>query len=1047
MNFSKFFIERPIFATVLSLLLLVAGGISLFVLPIDQYPSITPPTVQVNAVYPGANAETIAQTVGIPIEQQVNGVDNMIYMSSTSSSAGTYRLTVTFEVGTDIDMATVLVQNRVNIALNSLPSEVTQQGVTVQKQSSNVVLFITLTGDSTYNQLYLSNYAELQIVDQLTRTPGVGAVNIMGAGNYSMRVWLDPEAMRIRGISPAEVYAAISKQNLAVSAGYVGQTLGPDADNAFQYTLNVQGRLKSAEEFADIVVRNNGVEMLRLRDIADIEIGSETYASSSKLAGKPTAALAVYQLPGSSSLAVSKAVREKMEELEKSFPPQVEYQIALDTTDVMRSSIEEVLYTFVETTILVILVIFLFLQNWRATLIPCLTIPVSLVGTLAIMELLGFSINTLSLFGLILAIAIVVDDAIVVVENATRIIDEGKMPARQATEKAMEEIAGPIIGVVLVMMAVFLPTTMISGISGQMYKQFALTIATSTLLSGFNSLTLTPALCALLLRPANERKEGAFFRAFNKGYDTLQRGYDKLVNYLLRHAWVAGTSFTLMAALALYMFTTWPTTFIPDEDDGYFIIAVQLPPAASLSRTEAVAAKVEKIVGAYPEVKTNISISGYSIMNNGQQSNAASVFVVLKDWSERKKESEKAAAIVERFNKQAYIEIEEAQCFAIVPPAIPGIGNVGGLQLQLEDRKALGTIELQKAVDAILENSRTAPAVESMNSSYEADVPQYFINIDREKAISMGLNMGDVLSTLSYYMGAIYVNDFVMLGRIWQVKMAAGERNQKIIDNVLQLSLANNKGEMVPFGSFIDIEEIMGIDQLGRYNMYNSASVTCNIAPGFSSSELMNEVEALVKAQLSNEFGYEWTGVAYQEEKAGSSTAIIFVIAILVAYLVLAAQYESWGSPVAAITGVPIALLGAIIGCWMFGIPVSVYTQVGIILLIALSAKNGILIVEFARDFRGAGNSIRESAAEAGHVRLRPILMTSFAFVLGVMPLLFAGGAGANARLSLGAAVVMGMFLNTVIATLYIPNWYEWVQMLEEKITKKRNGNDSPQIP
>ena len=1047
MNFSKFFIERPIFATVLSLLLLVAGGISLFVLPIDQYPSITPPTVQVNAVYPGANAETIAQTVGIPIEQQVNGVDNMIYMSSTSSSAGTYRLTVTFEVGTDIDMATVLVQNRVNIALNSLPSEVTQQGVTVQKQSSNVVLFITLTGDSTYNQLYLSNYAELQIVDQLTRTPGVGAVNIMGAGNYSMRVWLDPEAMRIRGISPAEVYAAISKQNLAVSAGYVGQTLGPDADNAFQYTLNVQGRLKSAEEFADIVVRNDSVKMLRLRDIANIEIGSETYASSSKLAGKPTAALAVYQLPGSSSLAVSKAVREKMEELEKSFPPQVEYQIALDTTDVMRSSIEEVLYTFVETTILVILVIFLFLQNWRATLIPCLTIPVSLVGTLAIMELLGFSINTLSLFGLILAIAIVVDDAIVVVENATRIIDDGKMPARQATEKAMEEIAGPIIGVVLVMMAVFLPTTMISGISGQMYKQFALTIATSTLLSGFNSLTLTPALCALLLRPANERKEGAFFRAFNKGYDTLQRGYDKLVNYLLRHAWVAGTSFALMAALALYMFTTWPTTFIPDEDDGYFIIAVQLPPAASLSRTEAVAAKVEKIVGAYPEVKTNISISGYSIMNNGQQSNAASVFVVLKDWSERKKESEKAAAIVERFNKQAYIEIEEAQCFAIVPPAIPGIGNVGGLQLQLEDRKALGTIELQKAVDAILENSRTTPAVESMNSSYEADVPQYFINIDREKAISMGLNMGDVLSTLSYYMGAIYVNDFVMLGRIWQVKMAAGERNQKIIDNVLQLSLANNKGEMVPFGSFIDIEEIMGIDQLGRYNMYNSASVTCNIAPGFSSSELMNEVEALVKAQLGNEFGYEWTGVAYQEEKAGSSTAIIFIIAILVAYLVLAAQYESWGSPVAAITGVPIALLGAIIGCWMFGIPVSVYTQVGIILLIALSAKNGILIVEFARDFRGAGNSIRESAAEAGHVRLRPILMTSFAFVLGVMPLLFAGGAGANARLSLGAAVVMGMFLNTVIATLYIPNWYEWVQMLEEKITKKRNGNDSPQMP
>ncbi len=1037
MNFSKFFIERPIFATVLSLLLIVAGGAALFVLPVDQYPSITPPTVQVNAVYPGANAETIAQTVGIPIEQQVNGVDNMIYMSSTSSSSGTYRLTITFEVGTDVDMATVLVQNRVNIALNSLPAEVTQQGVTVQKQSSNVVLFITLTGDSTYNQLYLSNYAELQLVDQLTRTPGVGSVNIMGAGKYSMRVWLDPEAMRIRGISPAEVYQAISKQNLAISAGYVGQTLGAGADNAFQYTLNVQGRLKDAEEFADIVIRNNGVEMLRLRDIAEIEIGSETYASSSRLRGKPTAALAVYQLPGSSSLAVSKAVREKMEELGESFPPQVEYQIALDTTDVMRSSIHEVLFTFVETTVLVILVIFLFLQNWRATLIPCLTIPVSLIGTLAVMELLGFSINTLSLFGLILAIAIVVDDAIVVVENATRILDEEKLPPREATEKAMREISGPIVGVVLVMMAVFLPTTMISGISGQMYKQFALTIATATLLSGFNSLTLTPALCALLLRPATEKKVGGFFKAFNKGYDALQRTYDKVVAFLLRRAGIAAVSFIAMSLLALYMFRVWPTTFIPEEDDGYFIIAVQLPPAASLSRTEAVAAKVEDIVSSYPEVKTNISISGYSILNNGQQSNAASVFVVLKDWSERKEAEQKAAAIVERFNRQAYAEIEEAQCFAIVPPAIPGIGNVGGLQLQLEDRKALGLTEMQKGVDAIVANYTKNPAVESMNSSYEADVPQYFLNIDREKAISMGLDMGAVLSTLSYYMGAIYVNDFVMLGRIWQVKMAAGEKSQKVIDSVLRLSLANNRGEMVPFSSFIKAEEVLGIDQLGRYNMYNSAAITCNVAQGYSSSEVMKDVEQLIKSELGNEFGYEWTGVAYQEQAAGSSTIIIFALAILVAYLVLAAQYESWGSPVAAITGVPIALLGAIVGCWLFDIPVSIYTQVGIILLIALSAKNGILIVEFARDFRAGGNSIRQSAAEAGHVRLRPILMTSFAFVLGVMPLLFAGGAGANARLSLGAAVVFGMLLNTVIATLYIPNWYEWVQILEERLRRK----------
>lgn len=1039
MNFSKFFIERPIFATVLSLLLLVAGGVALFVLPIDQYPSITPPTVQVTAVYPGANAETIAQTVGIPIEQQVNGVDGMLYMSSTSSSSGTYRLTVTFEVGTDIDMATVLVQNRVNIALNSLPSEVTQQGVVVQKQSTNIVLFITLTGDKDYDQLYLSNYAQLQLVDQLTRTPGVGGVQIMGTGKYSMRIWLDPEAMRIRGISAAEVYQAISKQNLAVSAGYVGQTLDSNADNAFQYTLNVQGRLSDAAQFDDIVIRNNGTEMLRLGDIATIEIGSETYASSSRLRGKPTAALAVYQSPGSSSLAVSKAVKAKMEELAEAFPPEVEYQIALDTTDVVRSSIHEVLYTFVETTVLVVLVIFLFLQNWRATLIPCLTIPVSLIGTLAVMQLLGFSINTLTLFGLILAIAIVVDDAIVVVENATRIIDEGKLSAREATEKAMEEITGPIIGVVLVMMAVFIPTTMIGGISGELYKQFALTIATATLLSGFNSLTLTPALSAILLRPTRKESDGRFFRWFNKGYDAVQRLYDRTVGYLLRKAWVASISFVALVALAIFMFGNWPTTFIPDEDDGYFIVSVQLPPASSLARTEKVAAMVENIISGYPEVKTNISISGFSIMNSGNQSNAASIFVVLKDWSERKKKSESAAAIVDRFNKDAYVMIEEAQCFAFVPPAIPGIGNVGGLQMQLEDRKALGTTEMQKAVDALIGNYEREKAIASMNSSFEADVPQYFLNIDREKAISMGLDMGAVLSTLSYYMGAIYVNDFVLLGRIWQVKMAAGELNQKTIESVMQLSLPNKNGRMVPFSTFVTAEEILGSDQLIRYNMYNSATVTANSAPGYSSSQVMDEVAQLFKAQLGEEFGYEWTGVAFQEESAGKNTSVILSLAILVAFLVLAAQYESWTSPVAAIMGVPIALLGAIAGCWIADIPVSIYTEIGIILLIALSAKNGILIVEFARDYRAAGKDIRYSAAEAGHVRLRPILMTSLAFVIGVMPLLFAGGAGAGARLSLGAAVVFGMLLNTVVATLYIPNWYEWMQKLEERGKAKKS--------
>lgn len=1039
MNFSKFFIHRPIFATVISLLLLIGGIVSLYMLPIDQYPAITPPTVQVNAIYPGANAETIAQTVGIPIEQQVNGVDNMIYMSSTSSSSGTYQLTVTFEVGTDIDMATVLVQNRVNVALNSLPSEVTQQGVTVQKQSSNIVLFITLTGDSLYTPLNLSNYAQLQLVDQLTRTPGVGAVNVMGAGKYSMRIWLNPDAMRIREITPAEVFQAISKQNIAVSAGYVGQTLGKGADNAFQYTLNTQGRLQNAEEFANIVLRNDGVRMLRLRDVARIEVGSETYSSASALGGKPTAALAVYQMPGSSSLAVSKAVKERMEELSKSFPPSLEYQITLDTTDVVRSSIDEVLYTFFETTLLVIVVIFFFLQSWRATLIPCITIPVSLIGTLAVMQLLGFSINTLTLFGLILAIAIVVDDAIIVVENVTRIIDEEGLSPQQATEKAMDEIAGPIIGVVLVMMAVFIPTTMISGISGELYKQFALTIAASTLLSGLNSLTLTPALCAIMLRPTVKGKKSSWiFDKFNNAYSRTQSIYDKSTGWLLRKPFIAAVSFLLLTVVTVILFTKWPTTFIPEEDDGYIIVSAQLPAAASLSRTEAVARKIDKILSTYPEVKTNISISGFSIMNNGEQSNAASVFVVLKDWKERQGTAHSASAIVERFNKQAYLEIPEAECFAIIPPAIPGIGNVGGLQLQLEDRKALGIHEMQKAVATILQNENRYTAIASMTSPYQANVPQYYININRDKAISMGVDIGDVLSTLSFYMGAVYVNDFSMFGRIWQVKMSASESSQKTIEDVMSLSVANNKGEMVPFGSFINIEEILGTDQVGRYNMYNTASITCNPANGYSSGELMQEVENLIDKELNGEFGYEWTGVAFQEKKAGDSTIIILVLALLVAYLVLAAQYESWTSPIAAVSGVPLALLGALLGCWIMNIPVSIYTQIGIILLIALSAKNGILIVEFARDFRSSGNDIRRSAQEAGHVRLRPILMTSFAFVLGVMPLLFAHGAGAAARLSLGTAVVFGMLVNTVIATLYIPNWYEWMQGIEEKLLRRR---------
>ena len=1003
--FSKFFINRPIFATVLALLIVVAGLVTLNILPVAQFPEITPPTVQVSAVYPGANAETVAQTVGIPIEQQVNGVDGMLYMSSNSSSSGAYSLTITFAVGTDIDMATVQVQNRVSVAQSSLPEPVVVQGVTVQKQSSNIVMFLTMTSqDSVYNSLYLTNYAKLNLVDQLTRVPGVGAVNVMGAGDYSMRIWLDPEAMRIRNISPQQVYQSIQSQNMEVSAGYIGQPIGEENKNAFQYTLNVQGRLSSPEQFGNIIIRReqNGA-MLRLKDIARIDLGSASYSVVSRLKGQPTAAIAIYQQPGSNSLDVSKGVKAKMQELAANFPAGVSYNVTLDTTDVIHASIDEVMVTFFETTLLVILVIFLFLQNWRAVIIPCLTIPVSLIGTLAVMAAFGFSINTLTLFGLILAVAIVVDDAIVVVENASRLLETGQYSTREAVTKAMGEITGPIVGVVLVLLAVFIPTMLISGISGQLYKQFALTIAASTVLSGFNSLTLTPALCALFLEKS---KPSNFFiyKGFNKAYDKTQGAYDKIVKWLLARPGMALVSYGILTAIAVLLFMHWPSTFIPDEDDGYFIAVVQLPPAASLERTQAVGDKINRILDSYPEVE--------------------------------------AAAVVNRFNGEAYMTIQAGTVFAMVPPAIPGLGASGGLQLQLEDRRNLGPTEMQQAINAMLASYHSKPALASVSSQYQANVPQYFLNIDRDKVQFMGIALNDVFSTLSYYMGAAYVNDFVEFGRIYQVKIEARDQAQRVIDDVLKLSVPNAAGEMVPFSSFTKVEEQLGQDQINRYNMYSTASLTCNVAPGSSTGQAIQEVEALFKEQLGDEFGYEWTSVAYQETQAGNTTTIVLVMALIVAFLVLAAQYESWTSPVAAVIGLPVALLGAMIGCLVMGTPVSIYTQIGIILLVALSAKNGILIVEFARDFHAEGNSIRESAFEAGHVRLRPILMTSFAFVLGVMPLLFASGAGAQSRIALGAAVVFGMAMNTLLATVYIPNFYELMQKLQEKFSKKKGNND-----
>lgn len=1035
--FSKFFINRPIFATVLAILMVLAGVVSLEVLPVAQFPDITPPTVQVSAVYPGASAETVARTVGTVIEEQVNGVDGMIYMSSTSSSSGAYTLTVTFEVGTDIDMATVLVQNRVAIAEGNLPEAVVTQGITTRKQSTDIVLLLSLESDSAlYSGLYLSNYAQLNFTDALSRLPGVGSVTVFGAGRYSMRVWLDPELMRIRGVTPTDVFSAIQAQNVEVSAGTIGSE-PLDSRTDFQFTLTARGLLTTVEDFGNLVVRVlPGGNYLRLRDIARIDLGSQTYDVVSTQNGKPSASIAVYQSPGSNALSVSKQVRAEMEKLAENLPTGVRYEVVLDTTDFVSASIDEVLVTFVETTLLVILVILLFLQNWRAVIIPSLTIPVSLICTFAVMYLFGFSVNMLTLFGLVLAIAIVVDDAIVVVENSTRLLDTGKYSSKEAVEQAMGEITGPVVGVVLVLMAVFIPTAFVGGITGELYKQFALTIAAATFFSGFNSLTLTPALCALFLRPSSGKKF-IFYRNFNKGYDRLVSVYVSVITRSIRRPIFTTVVFLLLSTAAIVLFLRWPTSFIPDEDQGYFIVSVQLPQASGLQRTEEVTARVGKLLGEYPEVVSCTGINGYSVMEGGELSNAATLFVVLQNWELRKGKGKSAFDIIDDFNVRAQ-KIEEAVVYAVNPPSISGLGVSGGLALELQDIRNLGTTELENAVDALLMGVRDIPELATVNSSFQGNSPQYFLNVDRDKAKMQGLKIDDIFTTLSLYLGSAYVNDFVDFGRIFQVKIGAQSDSRARIDDVLRLSVRNASGDMVPFSSFVTIEEQQGLATISRYNMYSAAALTAVTAEGYSSQQGIDAVEQLVGRLLGNNFGYEWTGTTYQETQAGTSVSLIFILALFVVWLVLSAQYESWTSPISVILGLPFAILGAVLGCFLMGLSISVYSQIGIVLLIALSAKNAILIVEFARDYRAQGEPVDQAAIEAGRVRLRPILMTSLAFVLGVMPLLFASGAGAESRIALGTAVVFGMAVNMILGTLFIPHFYCLMQRLEERFTRNK---------
>lgn len=1042
--FSTFFIKRPIFATVIAILMVIAGALCVFSLPIAQYPDITPPTVSVSATYPGANARTVAQAVGVPIEAQVNGVEGMLYMNSTSSD-GSYSLTITFANGTDLDQAAIDVQNRMSQVTSTLPQAVTEQGVSVRKESTNQVLFCTLESDDPdrYDALYLANYAQLNLVDPISRVSGVGGVQAFGAGKYSMRIWLDPERMRARGVTPAEVSAAIRSQNMEVSAGQVGNPPG-DSKSEFEFTLTSQGQLKSTDEFGNIIIRTDRTGILRLKDVARVELGSESYDVVSRVNEKEVALLGVQQLPGANAIDVADGAIKELDRLSRYFPDGVKYRIILNSTDYVRESLSDVLTTFLLTTLIVMVVILFFLQNWRAVVIPMITIPVSLIATFAVMKIMGFSLNTLTMFGLVLAIAIVVDDAIVVVEDCSRLVDKGVLSSRDAAIKAMNELTGPVVGEVLVLMSVFIPTAFISGITGQLYKQFALTIAVSTAFSGFNALTLTPALCALLLKPRKPTKN-ILYKGFNRGFQWTLDLYERTIGKLLRRPGITLGIYSAIAVIALIWFVNRPSSYLPEEDMGYFMASVQLPTGASIERTEkvvnAISADIKKEV---PQVKDVMSIVGFSMMGGGQSSNMASLNIMLVPWKDRRHGgniNEIMARVQEIASRR-----QEAVTFCLNPPAIMGLGLSSGLQMQLLDINSLGAQQMMKAIEDIREAAAKDPRIASVSSLYQGDVPQYQIDIDRDKAEMQGVAVSDIYSVLSQFMGASYVNDFVDFDRTFQVTMQADGASRANPDDVMRLSVRNSQGDMVPITSFASMKEVMGEPTVNRYNMYTTASVTTTPAKGVSSSDGIKAMEEIVSDTLGQNYSYAWTGMAYQETQAGTTVSLVFIFAIIMTLLVLAAQYESWTDPIAVVLAMPIAVLGTLLGTMLMNQSVNIYTQIGLILVLGMSAKNAILIVEYAMDFRKTGVPIVKAAHDAGVIRFRPIMMTALAFIFGILPMLFSSGAGANSRIDLGTAVVFGMIVNAIIGTTCVPAFWVVMQRIQER-GRRDKAADSSGVP
>ena len=1030
--FSRFFIEHPIFASVISIVIVLAGLVSVGLLPISQYPEITPPTVEVKASYPGANAAVVAETVAAPIEQEVIGVENMIYMSSVSAGDGSYTLTVTFEVGTDLDMASILVQNRVTLAEPKLPEEVKRQGVNTKKKSPNIILIASLSSpDDRYDELYMSNYATLRIRDTLSRIPGVGDVNIYPESDYSMRIWLDPTLLKSRSLTTTEVIAEIREQNVQVAAGQIGQPPVPAGQN-FQYAVNVLGRLTDVEQFEDIIIKTGtGGRVTRLKDVARIDLGGKTYDITSRLSGAPSASIAVYQLPGSNALDVSSRVHAAMEEMSAYFPEGLEYSIPYDTTMFVDASIKQVYVTLVEAVLLVFLVLFLFLQDWRATLIPAVTIPVSLIGTLAVMLAMGFSINMLTLFGLVLAIGIVVDDAIVVVEATVTHMEQG-LDSKAAAIKAMSEVSGPIVATTLVLLAVFIPAAFLPGITGELYRQFALTIAVATVFSSISALTLSPALAAMVLRLPPENKH-AFFRGFDRLFSKTENGYMSVVKGAVRR-----TALMLLLALGLMTFTGWqfvslPTGFMPTEDQGYMLVHVQLPDAASQERTNEVLDKIDAILKQTNGVADWVIFGGFNLIDGTASSNTAIVFVTLAPWEERTEPALRQEAILAGLQGQFFVRIPESIVYVFLPPAISGLGVAGGFQLQIEDRGGIGLEELNAMVREIIQDGNAQAGLTGLNTTFRIDVPQLFAEVDRTKAKTLGIPLSEVFDTLQAYLGSAYVNDFNKFGRTWQVMVQADHQFRTRPDDIRSIDVRNASGAMVPLGTLIAVDETVGPQTILRYNLYPTASITGEAAPGYSSGQALNLMEQLAGQKLPTSMGYEWTGMSFQEKKVGSEAIMVFALAIILVFLVLSAQYESWTSPAAVIMVVPLAVLGTVLAVMMKGADNNVYTQIGITLLIGLASKNAILIVEFAMAERERGKSLLDAAVDAAKLRFRPILMTSIASIAGFMPLVVASGAGAASQQAIGLAVVGGMVAATVMSLTFTPVFYVVMKRLGEK--------------